>query len=233
MKLDLEKGEVLFRAGNIFDAAKLGLPVAQGIIASRFLVGSDGFEEDLNEAFMWAYKAAKGGDALGQHCCGLCYHKGFGVVIDLAESLNWYKRAADQIWLSRSASMNNIGMIYFKGGPGVEQDLEEAVSWFRESAQLDDEDAQFMLGTCYLKGDGIAKNLESARKWLEMAGTGHAEAQYYLGLMVIQGDGGAKVRTDGLSLVEQAASANSQKAIQFLSELDKLVASEFKNQMDK
>ena len=122
-------------------------------------------------------------------------------------------------------------MIYFKGEIGVEQDLEEAVSWFREAAQLDNEDAQFMLGKCYLKGDRTAKNLESARKWFKMAGSVQAEAQCYLGLMMIQGDGGAKIRTEGLSLVEQAASANNEKTIQFLSALDKLVASEFNNEI--
>jgi TPR repeat protein len=61
----------------------------------------------------------------------------------------------------------------YAAGEGVPQDTEEAVNWFRLSAQKDAE-AQYLLGLAYLKGEGVPQNREKALEWLKKS----AEQEY-------------------------------------------------------
>ena len=48
---------------------------------------------------------------------------------------------------------------------------------------------QFERGLCYLRGDGVDKDLEKAVSLIEKsAQQGHAHAQFYLGLFYAQGE---------------------------------------------
>ena len=52
----------------------------------------------------------------------------------------------------------------------------------RVGVKQGDVDAQFALGGCYLKGEGVLQDATEAIKWLYLAAEqGHAEAQYGLG----------------------------------------------------
>jgi hypothetical protein len=54
-------------------------------------------------------------------------------------------------------------------GSGVPQNDEEAVTYFRMAAEAGDSDAQASLGLAYLAGRGVAKDLQQAYFWLELA----------------------------------------------------------------
>ncbi|TAL05927.1 MAG: sel1 repeat family protein, partial [Verrucomicrobia bacterium] len=45
--------------------------------------------------------------------------------------------------------------VCYQNGQGVQQDYNEAVKWFRRSAEQNDQVAQCYLGFCYLAGHGV------------------------------------------------------------------------------
>ena len=58
------------------------------------------------------------------------YAQGGGVPKDDAESVKWYRLAADQ---GHAQARNNFGWMY-ENGKGVPRDYGEAVKWYREAA---------------------------------------------------------------------------------------------------
>ena len=89
----------------------------------------------------------------------------------------------------------NLGLAFYNGfkGPSVEvgagirrskiiliKNTSVATDWFKKSAAQGLPEAQFMLGKCYLAGNGVEKNKEEAMKWLKEAtdqGNKEAEAE--------------------------------------------------------
>jgi len=53
--------------------------------------------------------------------------------------------------------------------PGVIVNVGRAVTLYKEAAALDQKDAQYNLGICYLEGIGIAKDPKEGIKWLKKA----------------------------------------------------------------
>ena len=128
--LDLKQAQEMYDAGRVLDAAKLGLPKAQGVMAVRCHHGTYGQEKDLDKCFEWATKAAQGGDKLGQFRLAYAFRNGQGVEKNHVEALKWWELAADQ---GCSVAMFNIGIMY-EDGQGVVQDLAAALSWYKKSA---------------------------------------------------------------------------------------------------
>ena len=61
-----------------------------------------------------------------------------------------------------------LGLCYEKG-EGVEQNLQEAVKWYRKSAEQGHTVAQKKMGWCYMLGKGEAQDSEEAVKWYRRA----------------------------------------------------------------
>ncbi|MEI8248806.1 MAG: tetratricopeptide repeat protein, partial [Lentisphaerota bacterium] len=59
-----------------------------------------------------------------------------------------------------------------------------------QDAKQGNADAQYNLGLCLKKGDGVEKNLVEAVKWFRKAAVqGHAQGQLNLGVCLKKGDG--------------------------------------------
>ncbi len=72
----------------------------------------------------------------------------------------------------------NLGRWYHDGDHWVDEDKEQAVKWYRKSAEQGNADAQCMLGWCYYNGEGVATDAAEAVKWYRKAAEqGHAEAK--------------------------------------------------------
>ena len=56
------------------------------------------------------------------------------------------------------------GLVYYKG-LGVSQDYNEAVKWYRKSAEQGNAPAQNNLVDCYEYGRGVPIDIEEAKKW--------------------------------------------------------------------
>ena len=70
------------------------------------------------------------------------------------------------------------------------KDEEEAVRWFRKSAEQGYANAQFDLGFSYALGEGHPEDDYEAMKWFRKAAEqGHANAQYKLGESYANGTG--------------------------------------------
>src|SRR5260370_35484378 len=67
-----------------------------------------------------------------------------------------------------------LGRAFFSGTLGVAKDEAEAVKWFRKAAEQNFADAQYNLGVCYDRGEGVAKNeVEAYKGGLLAAGQGN------------------------------------------------------------
>ena len=60
-----EEGKQLYNEGSVVDDAKLGLPVAQGIVADSYFEGTNGVEKGIDKGFKFAKESATGGGRLG------------------------------------------------------------------------------------------------------------------------------------------------------------------------
>ena len=62
-------------------------------------------------------------------------------------------------------------------GWGVPQSDEEAIRWYRKSVDRGDAEAQYRIGTMYLKGRSVERDLKKAAEWyMKAAEQGHEKA---------------------------------------------------------
>ena len=84
---------------------------------------------------------------------------------------------------------NVLGMFY-KNGIGVEQNLNEAIKWYRSGAENGCALSQYDLGHMYRFGIGLKEDEKEAVRWFQKAAEQvHAEAQFDLGRMYSDGKG--------------------------------------------
>ncbi len=63
----------------------------------------------------------------------------------------------------------------------VKKDLSKSVEYYRKSALQGDADSQLQLGIRYLNGEGVERNIETAKEWFKKAKlSGNQEAGIYL-----------------------------------------------------
>jgi len=99
----------------------------------------------------------------------------------------------------------NLGVMY-EQALGVKQDYQEAIRWWRLSAEWrpsgnqGSSQAKYRLGVFYDKGYGVSPDPEEAFKWYKLsAEQGNAEAQLKLGLIYL---GRLKVAQDYIEAIE-------------------------------
>jgi len=87
-----------------------------------------------------------------------------------------------------SEAQDYVGRIYAVGGNGIEQDLDDAISWFRKAAEQNQPQAQTNLGRMYKHGFSVEKDYSEAFIWFRRASSqGNSAGQYELGLMYEKG----------------------------------------------
>ena len=100
--------------------------------------------------------------------------------------LDALRKAAEQ---GDAVAQYNLGVCYANGN-GVNQDMTEAVKWWRLAAEQGDAVAQYNLGVCYANGNGVNQDMTEAVKWWRKAAEqGNADAQYNLGGCYYNGAG--------------------------------------------
>jgi TPR repeat protein len=84
--------------------------------------------------------------------------------------------------------MLTIGTKYH-GGVGITQNHEEALKWYRKSAELGQEEAMLFLARMYENGEGTAQNYPEAAKWYRKAADlGYVQAMNNLGVQYGKGN---------------------------------------------
>jgi len=224
-ELNLVKAKGLFNEGRILDAAKLGLPKAQGQVSSWYFIGINGVDKDLEQSFEWAKKAAEGGDRLGQFRLANFYDEQIG---NLAEAIIWYERAANQ---GCSDSMYNLGHIYINDGCDLDRNyLQKAIFWYEKGANENNVRCLVKIGILFYKGIGVTKSNRTARDWFEKAvdsiddgSEKWLEANFWLGKMMMRGEGGIEDMTGGIDLIQKAAYEGLPLAKQCLKSMMKVL----------
>ena len=84
---------------------------------------------------------ATSGDAEAQFELGKAYECGRDVVVNLWESVKWYRLAAEHGVVD---AQYNLGLCYVYGD-GVEHNYDEAVKWLRLAAKQGNSDAKRLL----------------------------------------------------------------------------------------
>ena len=118
------------------------------------------------------------GDAEAQYLLGLMYSQGQGVAQDFYKAGKMYRLAGDQ---GHAGAQINLGSLFencFGNGPC---DSEEAANWYRRAADQGNPIAQYDLGVMYGLGEGVAKNVWTAKiLFRKAAEQGYTPAQYNL-----------------------------------------------------
>ena len=100
---------------------------------------------------------------------------------------------------------------------------EEAVEWFRKSAEQGDPDGQYGFGSMLATGEGIKRDVVSARMWIEKAAAqGHALATNLLAQSYINGQLGVteaeRSSPNAISVLKRAADIDFLPAIEALAQ---------------
>ena len=131
----------------------------QGNHPAEFYLGylaSNGIGDKKSDvaAFSWYKKSAEGGYKLGQSALSEAYEKGIGV------DKSWDKRT---YWLE-TASFNHQQQYKNELRIPLDDTLQDAIiiDYFSD-------DAQFLIGDIYLKGDGLEKDTNTAIDWFTLS----------------------------------------------------------------
>jgi TPR repeat protein/DNA-directed RNA polymerase subunit RPC12/RpoP len=138
------------------------------------------------------------------------------------EQIGIAKKAAENLFALRntkvSAENGNpfwqcaLAEDYEFGLLGVSTNIVEAVKWYHKAAEQGNAEAQFNLGVCYAKGEGVDQDSYEAVKWYRMAAEqGDKRAQLNLATMLRTGDG---VPMDGKEAAKWFGKAAEQGDIQ-------------------
>lgn len=139
------------------------LPVSWG---ADFAKGQQAYDSgDYETAIAEWQPLAEAGDADGQFGMGLLYANGFGVPLDDAEALRWYRLAAEQ---NHANAQCNLAVMHANGW-GVPQNDDEAFKWYILAADQGITEAQLAIGKMYASGFGTPQDKVQAHKWFSIA----------------------------------------------------------------
>lgn len=136
-----------------------------------------GRKADMSKAAEWYRKGAELGDSSSSMEFGLRYLYG-----DSDLTPKDYKKAMELFQKSikidrRPWAYYCAGLVYYYGTDGV-PDYKKAIELFKEASARGVEKADYFLGICYEKGQGVSKDPKEAVKWYRKAAEqGHIDAK--------------------------------------------------------
>jgi TPR repeat protein len=102
-------------------------------------------------------------------------------------------------------------------GNGCKQQSASSITVVRGNAESGDAVAQYKLGVCYSKGEGVAKDeLEAVKWWRKAADQNYAKAQDNLGTCYYKGEGVAKDYVEAVKWFRKAAEGGAVKSFSAL-----------------
>jgi len=154
---------------------------------SQIMIGEcyerrDKHPDEIPECVVWFRKAAEQGNADAMYNVRECYRNGWGVEKD--ETLA-------QSWLCRAAEAGCARAQYEFGSWCAEhKSKQEALEWYRKSAEQGEMSAVYSIGYAYERGLGVERDAREAVKWFRKAANmEYLRAQSALGGCYYRGDG--------------------------------------------
>lgn len=159
---------------------------------------------------------------------GCCFLNGTGTNVNPVQAIFWLRKSAQE--LNDSIAYFTLADIYGSGTvPGVPMDMELALSYLGQSADMGYTEAQYRMGMIYLEGDyGIPIEERKAAHWFKLsAAKGHVDSIWVLSEMA------GRIGQNELQLQYQkkAASLGHVLAMQMIGEsyLKQLIGTPFLN----
>ena len=175
-------------------------------ISNYYYSGDGEISQDFISSFEWLLKAAELGDPIAQNDLAILYQDGIGTEKDINKAVEWFTKAVEQnfaiaeynlanllcadneelekdpdtaVKLLKSAAdknyvpaQNRLGLLLQDQG-----NYEEAFGWFEKAASAKNVYAIYNLAVCYISGDGVEQNAETAYELLKTArDMGHSGA---------------------------------------------------------
>lgn len=125
-------------------------------LAENYDNGKNGYAKDYTKAFQNYLKAAEMGYREAYWMVGLKYRYGLGTSRDYAEAAKWWVKYCE-IVSGSSYVAKCLGDIYKEGGYGISANRDEAIRWYRISADRGNDD-----GKKALREMGIDPNRSSS-----------------------------------------------------------------------
>ena len=134
---------------------------------------------DLLEDFIYCPELvakAEAGDPISQYKLAGFYDRGEGVVLDKKQAISWYRKAADQGNEKALATLFDCSYSILQKSNST-----EAFQGLRDFSAKGNSRAQYLLGLCYLNGEGVTQNnLEAIKLLLLSAQQGNRDAMSIL-----------------------------------------------------
>ncbi|QVL46367.1 MAG: sel1 repeat family protein [Methylophilaceae bacterium] len=113
----------------------------------------------------------------------------------------------------------NLALMYHDGD-GVTQNMEEAVNWYKKSAQLNYKEAQYTLASLVFNREIQSISYANAVQYYQQAAElGHIKSQLNLGMLYYRGDVITQDLNAALKWLSLAASNNNSEAQGYLAHL--------------
>lgn len=171
--------------------------------------------KEYAQSFHWWEKAAENGLNEAWVCMALQCAYGLGVEKDSNRALDYVRKAVKENPADANA-LCHLGMFY-EQGIGTDVNMEQALTCYRQAAEMGNPMAYFNLGVCYFYGKGVTENIETALKWVRQAAEmDYGEAQYFLGLQYFVGEQVEQDLQLSLSYLHKSADGGSLDARQLL-----------------
>ena len=120
-------------------AAAKGDAQAEYRLGMKLVHGADGVTRDVSQGLSLMERAGEHGYIHSFYYIADLYRTGgWGVPEDAAQSMVWFRKAADQ---GDAASQTTLGIDY-QYGRGVTKNIDQAISWYRKAAAQGDVTAQ-------------------------------------------------------------------------------------------
>ncbi|KAJ1400316.1 hypothetical protein B484DRAFT_339236 [Ochromonadaceae sp. CCMP2298] len=147
----------------------------------------EGGEPDLEGAFHYFQKSARGGITPALHNLANAYASGLGVTADPTKALLYYEGAAEA---GDPFAKFTLGTWLYHGRGGLQVDKVRAFQLQREAAEAGHPGAMFNTGAALMEGVAVGKDLPGAAEWFEKAmGRNIVQAAVNLGNMHRHGEG--------------------------------------------
>lgn len=168
----LKKINVISRFKDFKVVAEKGDAAAQYKIATMLESGK-GTRKDVRQSVQWYMKAAEQGHSDAQFKIGWMYANGIGLRQDFAAAAKWYRLAAT--FNQNPDAQFRLGELHFNGR-GVENDYAKAIKYYTMAGTQGHAASQYLLGSMYVEGWGVKRDLIVAYMWLKMAVPNTADA---------------------------------------------------------
>jgi TPR repeat protein len=186
--------------------AEQGNADAQDELGGMYAAGW-GVAQSYPEALEWFRKAAAQKNVAATLSLGSFYDNGWGVEKDPAQALKWYRTAAE---LGDAHAQGRAGYLL---ATATEPKYDEALAWFRKSAEQGHEPAIYWLGRLHEEGWGVTQDLaKAARLYGDAAVLGDPDAQYRLALLYREGRGVPHDETQARKWIVRSVMQGNQDA---------------------